>query len=112
MKKWIALGAIAFMVSCSSSKTQDANNKWISLFDGKSLTGWKVGDNSETFKVENGAIVANGNVAHLFYDGQVMNHDFKNFEFKASVMTFPGSNSGLYFHTNFQQGGWPAKGYD
>jgi hypothetical protein len=27
-------------------------------------------------------------------------------------MTFPGSNSGIYFHTGFQQGGWPAKGYE
>jgi hypothetical protein len=112
MKKWIAFGALAFMVGCSSTNSVDGTSKWISLFDGKSLTGWKVGDNAETFKVENGAIVANGNVAHLFYDGPVMNHDFKNFEFKASVMTFPGSNSGLYFHTGFQQGGWPSKGYE
>jgi hypothetical protein len=86
--------------------------KWISLFDGKSLKGWRVGDNAETFKVENGAIVANGDVAHLFYDGPVMSHDFKNFEFKAKVMTFPGSNAGIYFHTTFQEKGWPAKGYE
>jgi hypothetical protein len=27
-------------------------------------------------------------------------------------MTTPGSNSGIYFHTAFQQGGWPSKGYE
>jgi hypothetical protein len=71
-----------------------------------------VGANPETFAVENGAIVVNGKTAHLFYDGPVMNHDFKNFEFKAKVMTFPGSNSGIYFHTEYQESGWPAKGYE
>jgi hypothetical protein len=27
-------------------------------------------------------------------------------------MTTPGSNSGLFFHTAYQQEGWPAKGYE
>jgi len=89
---------------------QDAG--WVSLFDGKTLNGWKVGENAETFKVENGAIVINGQRAHLYYDGPVQNHDFKNFEFKADVMTTAGSNSGIYFHTAYQEGGWPAKGYE
>ena len=48
----------------------------------------------------------------MFYNGDVNGHVFKNFEFKAEVMTTPGSNSGIYFHTAFQQGGWPAKGYE
>lgn len=90
-----------------------ANKKqWISLFDGRSLEGWKVGENATTFSVEDGAIVANGNVAHLFYNGPVNGHSFKNFEFKADVMTRPGSNSGIYFHTVYQQDSWPQKGYE
>ena len=112
MKKFLVFGVIALSLTSFSSKNKHAKVKWISLFDGKTLTGWKVGENAETFKVEDGAIVVNGNTAHLFYDGPVMNHDFKNFEFKASVMTFPGSNSGIYFHTAFQEKGWPAKGYE
>jgi hypothetical protein len=56
--------------------------------------------------------VANGPVAHLFYDGNVNNHNFKNFEFKADVMTTPGSNAGIYFHTAYQEKSWPAKGYE
>lgn len=86
--------------------------EWTSLFDGKTLTGWKVGDNAATFSVQDGSIVANGNVAHLFYDGPVQNHQFRNFEFRAEVMTMPGSNSGIYFHTAYQQGSWPEKGYE
>ena len=87
-------------------------NKWISLFDGKTLDGWKVGDHAIAFSIENGTIAVNGEVAHLYYDGPVQEHQFKNFEFKADVMTTPGSNSGIYFHTNYQESGWPQKGYE
>ena len=80
---------------------------WISLFDGTSVNGWKVGNNASTFSIENGAIRVNGEVAHLFYDGEVMQHHFKNFELKIDVMTTPGFNSGVYFHTQYQQSGWP-----
>ena len=69
--------------------------QWVSLFDGKTLNDWKVGDNASTFSVDSGMIKVNGNTAHLFYDGPVNNHSFKNFEFKADVMTRPHSNSGL-----------------
>ncbi len=103
----------AIIVFVLFSSLNPANKKqWVSLFDGKSLNGWKVGDNAKTFFIEDGAIVANGNVAHLFYDGPVQNHSFKNFEFKADVMTKPGSNSGIYFHTVYQQSSWPQKGYE
>jgi len=86
--------------------------QWVSLFDGKSLSDWKVGDNASTFSVDSGMIKVNGNTAHLFYEGTVNNHNFKNFEFKADVMTKPHSNSGIYFHTAFQQGDWPQVGYE
>lgn len=85
---------------------------WEPLFDGKSLNNWKVGENASTFTIDNGMIVAHGPTAHLFYDGDISNHNFKNFEFKAEVMTTPGSNSGIYFHTIYQQASWPAKGYE
>ena len=101
----------ALIVTCRAQQATNADG-WISLFDGKSLNGWKVGENASTFSVKDGAIVANGPVAHLFYDGEVKNHDFKNFEFKAEVMTTPGSNSGLYFHTAYQDSSWPRKGYE
>ena len=112
MKKIIFSFIILFLMSFSFLPVQPESGKWISLFDGKSLTGWKVGDNAQTFTVQDGAIVVNGPTAHLFYDGTVMSHQFKNFEFKAKVMTMPGANSGIYFHTAYQQDGWPAKGYE
>jgi hypothetical protein len=85
---------------------------WIRLFDGKTLDGWKVGENADTFRVKDGVLVVHGPRAHLFYVGEVESHDFKDFHFKAEVMTTPGSNSGLYFHTRYQESGWPEIGYE
>lgn len=81
---------------------------WIPLFDGKSLDGWKINENPQSWKVEQGAIVAEGPRSHLFYDGG----EFKNFEFKCDVQTTPGSNGGIFFHTRFQEEGWPTHGYE
>jgi hypothetical protein len=86
-----------------------AKDDWISLFDGKDFTGWKIGGNQESFQIKDGAMVANGPVAHAFYDGPVQNHDFKNFELMVDVKTAPNSNGGVYFHTEFQDRGFPKK---
>jgi hypothetical protein len=86
--------------------------QWIPLFDGKSLTNWRVGANAETFHVDSGMIIVHGKTAHLFYDGPVMDHNFTNFEFKADVLTKTKANSGIYFHTIYQEKSWPEKGYE
>jgi hypothetical protein len=112
MKKVIQLAAVIGCMMAGSLRAQAQTGKWLSLFDGKSLKDWKVGDNASTFTVDSGMIIAHGPTAHLFYDGKVNNHQFRNFHFKAEVKTTPGSNSGIYFHTVYQQGGWPAKGYE
>jgi hypothetical protein len=85
---------------------------WIKLWDGKSFTNWKASEHPETFTIEDGKIVVFGERAHLFYTGPVNDHNFKNFEFKAQVMTTPGSNSGIFVHTEYQEEGWPSKGYE
>jgi len=88
------------------------SDEWITLFDGKTLDGWRASENADSWKIEEGALVTAGPRSHLFYEGEVMDHDFKNFEFMADVKTEPGSNSGIYIHTEFQKEGWPAKGYE
>ena len=112
MKQYTWLSILVFLLSCSATKNNSSADGWIPLFDGKTLQNWKVGENPTTFRVENGAIVVHGPRAHLFYDGPVENHNFKNFELKAQVMTTPGSNSGIFFHSVYQEKGWPTKGYE
>jgi len=87
-----------------------ADDEWTPLFDGRTLHGWKAGGNKHSFRVADGQIAATGARSHLFYNGQIRNASFKNFELKAEVMPSPGAESGIYFHTAFQAGGWPEKG--
>ncbi|ADB37228.1 3-keto-disaccharide hydrolase [Spirosoma linguale] len=98
---------------CVSFISRPAAKGWVTIFDGKTLNGWKVTEESpETFSVQDGAIVVAGPRAHLFYEGPVNDHNFKNFEWKAKVKTMPGSNSGMFIHTAYQPSGWPSKGYE
>ena len=85
---------------------------WQVLFNGRDLTGWEVSETPGSFTVKDGVLVVHGGRSHLFYTGPVENADFKDFEFTAKVKTTPGSNSGIYFHTEYQQTGWPKKGYE
>ena len=100
------------VLAAGSAPVTHADEGWVSLFDGKTLDGWKASDAPGTFSVENGAIAVHGPRSHLYYVGPVNNHSFTNFEWKADVMTTPGSNSGMYFHTEWQETGWPSKGYE
>src|SRR3954468_1907294 len=102
----------AFAFSGCASFHHNSMDGWISLFDGKTLSGWRASENPGTFTVDSGMIIVHGPRAHLFYEGPVMDHNFKNFEWKASVMTKPGSNSGIFIHTAYQDNGWPSKGYE
>jgi hypothetical protein len=94
---------------CSAAKATDA---WHPLFDGETLAGWQANESPETWVVEDGALVTKGPRSHLFYVGPVAGHEFKNFEFSAEVMTTPGSNSGIYFHTRLATDPWPRAGYE
>ena len=86
---------------------------FVSLFDGKSLNGWKVNkENPKSITVKDGNIVIDGPRAHLFYTGDVENHNFKNFVLRAQVKTFPKATSGIYFHTKYEDSGWPYAGFE
>ena len=89
-----------------------ADTSEISLFDGASLAGWEAAENPGSFQVEGGAIVCHGPRAHLFYTGNGENADFENFELSVEVMTKAGANSGVFFHTAWQDSGWPAQGFE
>jgi Domain of Unknown Function (DUF1080) len=96
----VALWALAAAILGIGAFTLNAEEKavpegWISLFNGKDLTGWKASEGA-VWKIENGEIVLPPQRSHLFTD-----QEFKNFEFKTDCLTTKGSNSGLYFHTKF-----------
>ena len=107
-----ALALVPMLMAAESAAPKADADGFYSLFDGKSLDGWKANERPEGFKVVDGSIVVNGERGHLFYEGPVADHAFKDFHFKAEVMTFPKANSGIYIHTKFQPDGWPSAGYE
>jgi hypothetical protein len=110
MLRRFTFGSLLFVYSLSVQAADSPENGWTSMFDGKTLAGWKINENEKSWKVEDGAIVANGPRSHLFYVGE--EKPFVNFEFEAEVMTKPNANSGIYFHTTYQEKGWPKYGIE
>jgi hypothetical protein len=82
-----------------------------SLFNGTDFTGWRL-VNPDSFRIEDGAIVANGSAGHAYYDGPFRDHLFSDFELRIDVMTRPNSNGGVYVLTEFQERGFPGKGFE
>ncbi len=80
------------------------------IWDGKTFKGWKASENKEAWKIEDGKLLCDGKRSHLFYMGD--DKPFKNFELRVDVMTTPGSNAGIYFHTKYQETGWPKQGFE
>lgn len=100
-------------ISLFTAHAEEAKDGWLSLFNGKDLTGWKVNEeNPGAFSVSDGSLHIKGGRSHIFYAGEVNGAKFKNFEFKAKVMTKQNANSGIYFATEYQKDGWPSKGYE
>ncbi|MEX2639093.1 MAG: DUF1080 domain-containing protein [Balneolales bacterium] len=108
--------AIVTVCACLGTACSPGDNSqddgWISIWDGETLDGWKASENPESFSVEDGRIVVDGPRGHLFYEGPAGNADFLNFEFTAEVYTHTTANSGIFFHTRYQEEGWPQIGYE
>lgn len=104
-----AMLGVAMLISPSNAQEKDEDG-FVKIFDGKSYEGWKINENEESWKIEEGAFVANGDRSHMFYVGELQ--PFRNFELKVDVMTRKNSNGGVYFATKFQETGWPAIGYE
>ncbi len=108
----MVLMMISFAALAAPAGGQVGDQAWLKLFDGQSLEGWRASEHTGTFTVQDGAIVAHGARSHLFYTGPVEDANFADFELKVDVMTEPGSNGGIYFHTRYQEEDWPRRGFE
>jgi hypothetical protein len=106
-----AIRSLVFVSSLLAAASTVHADDWVSVFDGKSLAGWKANEKPESFTVENGELKMTGGMAHLFCEKEGF-ADLKNFEFKAEVKTLPGANSGVFFHTENRGPGGLKKGYE
>ena len=113
MKPFLAFRTcFLMMISIAFMLTGCQSDQWTTLFDGTSISGWKPSENTGSWQLEDGAIVTRGDRSHLFYVGDGSPQNFKNFILSADIKTEPNSNSGLFFHTKFQEEGWPDAGYE
>jgi hypothetical protein len=103
---WTGLLAVLTTSAAFAAADDNDGGGWITMFDGKTLEGWKAADNSESWSAKNGTIVGDGERSHLFY----MLHECENCEFKAEVRINHGGNSGMYFRAKFEPA-WPH-GYE
>lgn len=108
MKLSLILGAL--LATSLSSLAEE----WQTLFQtGNQLTHWKCAENPESVKLnQEGNIVLNGKRAHLFYLGEDGKASWKNFECEIQFKTAESANAGLFFHTSWQESGWPEQGYE
>lgn len=105
------LCTLALFSALSLARAADSEEGFVPIMDGKTFNGWKIADESaKSWKIDDGAFVAQGNRSHLFYVGD--EKPFKDFELKVDVMTQPGSNGGIYFHTKWQETDWPRAGFE
>jgi hypothetical protein len=110
MKNFLFCAVTALALTLRAAAA-DLEPGFTSLMDGKTFDGWKMAnEHADTWKIEDGSFVAHGERCHLFYVGDPK--PFKNFELKVDVMTEPGSNGGIYFHTKYQESGWPKYGFE
>jgi hypothetical protein len=98
----ILLGGSIFLVLTANtplpiSTKKMPEEKWISLFNGKDLTGWKARGNAK-WKVLNGVLTAEGGRGHLYAAPVVTDFEAKG-EFRITDKG-NGANSGFYFRTN------------
>ncbi len=78
-----------------------ADEKWVALFDGKTLEGWeRVGSEKSIWEVRDGAIQGSGDASMLV----CTKGPYRNFRYRAEIMINDKGNSGLYFRTTRKPG--------
>ncbi|MCA9033709.1 MAG: DUF1080 domain-containing protein [Planctomycetaceae bacterium] len=106
----LSLGLGMLLTSFAFAADDKTASEWKSIWDGKTFTGWKASENKDSWSIKDGILTCHGERSHLFYVGD--DKPIRNFEFECEVMTEPGSNAGIYFHTKYQETGWPKYGYE
>ncbi len=90
------------------NKLTDTEEKegWRLLFNGSDFSGWKIDKwNPKSFSIEDGALKCQGKPSMIYYVGE--GNMMTDFHLVADVMTKPSANGGIFFHTKYQDKGWP-----
>jgi hypothetical protein len=90
---------LLLFLSVSLPAQEAKKDKWIALFNGKDLSGWKkYGD--EKWVVENGEIL--GEALTKAYGYLATEKNYKDFEMKAKFKAEGTGNSGIFYHSTLE----------
>lgn len=101
-----SLFSIGILVVAASLGTAD--DQWETIFDGKTWGNWKPNERPESWKIEDGCFVGNGQRSHLYFERD----ELTDFELKTEVMINQSGNSGIYFHIAQHPEGWFFDGHE
>ena len=93
--------AMAAFPQARQPRTPPPDPGWVSLFNGKDLTGWvKVGN--EKWEVEDGVIHGQGITKEYGY--LMTEKEYKDFHLSLRFKAEADGNSGVFFHVDFKPG--------
>jgi hypothetical protein len=87
-----------FSLAIEGGSTAQADEGWVSLFDGKTLDGWKVNGGFASYKVEDGSIV--GTTVEGSPNTFLCKGDFQDFALELEVKCDPSLNSGIQIRSH------------
>lgn len=97
---FFAIAVLSIAIACNTTQKTGTTSA-ISLFDGKTLTGWHLFNSKEpikNWKVENGAMVCLGAAKDAHGGDLVSDMTYDNFELSWEWKVDKGSNSGVMYH--------------
>jgi hypothetical protein len=99
-------------IFCQKPLFKKNDKNWKELISENQFLEWKAAENKENWMAGDSMFISKGKRSHLFYQGPELKDGFKNFEIEVEVKTHKLANSGIYFHTEYQEIGWPSKGIE
>lgn len=103
MKHWTTVAVLALCLSTvaiaqNRPRPRSLGPEWVSLFNGKDLSGWKkVG--KESWEVDEGSILGQGITDEYGY--LVTERSYRDFHLSLRFKCEADGNSGVYLHTEF-----------
>jgi hypothetical protein len=100
---WAAAALLtAALLGAPAAEKKGAEKGWVSLFNGKDLSGWKTHPkNPGNWSVQEGILIGRGKeVSHLFSE----RGDYENFRYRIEARINDKGNSGQYFRARFEPG--------
>jgi hypothetical protein len=99
--RWLVFSVTLIFSISLAGEAWAQDEKWVSLFDGKTMAGWeKIINEKSVWEVKDGALSGSGPASMLV----CTKGPYKNFRYHAEIKINDQGNSGLYFRTTRKPG--------